>query len=183
MFLWNRKQETPPGPKMMNIRFLPETPRTMGGVFRFLTLLTLLCALACAGAGCKSSGVPEPPGGVSVELRGNTPGQIFAAADDVFAAHGYRMKVLSPQKMWCEKPASTMSNIAYGDWLPDKPLYIRVKLTLVEHGEAYFRLHAQACKVTDRGGLLEGESVVRMGTGSYRKMLEEVVARLRGPGY
>jgi hypothetical protein len=146
---------------------------------RWYCLVTLL-AVVCLG--CRSSRVNEPAGGVSIELRGNTPGQIFMAAQEVYATNGYYTKLLSPLRMWCEKPASKMSNLAYGDWLPGNPLYIRVKLTLVEHGEAQYRLHSQAFKLTDRGGLLEEEKLIRSGTGTYKKLLDELAAHLRGSG-
>jgi len=143
--------------------------------------LTLVAALAGLTTGCHSTRVDGPPASVSVEFHGNTPGQIFAAAQEVFIAEGYTTKSTSPLRMNCDKPASKMSNLAYGDWLSGK-LYIRVKLVLVEKGEAHYRLYSQAFKVTDREGLLEEEKLNHSGHGSYKKLLEKVAARLQANG-
>jgi len=117
-----------------------------------------------------------------VEFRGNTPGQIFDVTEEVFAAAGYKVSRISPLRLLCEKPGSTMSNLAYGEWLPEKPLYIRVKLTLIQENDAVYRLRALAYNVTDRGGMMEEEKLIHMGKGRYKKMLDEVATKLKAPG-
>lgn len=141
----------------------------------------LLSALLLA-TGCKSTQSTEKPattGFASVDIHGNTPGQIWNVAAEVFREHGY-LVVRGGSNNWAfEQQGSKMDNLAYGNWM-DTKVWIRVKASLKPLGEAGFRLQCDVVVVRDRGGSTE-EEVPAHGFrhGPYQKLLNEVAARLR----
>ncbi len=117
----------------------------------------------------------------AVQIRGNTPGQITQVATEVFQAHGYARGSKRVGGLVFEKPAGKMSNLAYGSWVGDTPVWTRVKLSMVSTGEAEYTLACRAFHVRDKGSSMEEEiKIGRMGSGPYQKLLDEVAARFRG---
>jgi hypothetical protein len=148
-----------------------------GNPVKFLASFAVCVGIALL-TGCHST---EPPGGThfaSVEIRGNTPGQISEAAVEVFKADGYELAHGGPTHMVFERKASAMSNLAYGNWL-DTAVWERVKASIVPVSEATFRLQCQAYMVRDRGGTTEEElKLSGMHSSSYQKLLDKVAKQL-----
>ncbi len=146
------------------------------------SLKLLLVFVSCAGigllAGCHSTGPSGSSKLASVEIRWNTPGQISEVTSEVFEADGYEVARGGPTHLVFEKKASTMNNIAYGNWM-DSAVWERVKASIEPVGEATFRLECQAYFVRDRGGTTEEE--LKMGgmhSHTYQKLLDRVAKRL-----
>jgi hypothetical protein len=115
----------------------------------------------------------------SVEIQGNTPGQITAMAEKVFVDNGYRPAQNAGGKPWFEKAGSGMNKFAYGDWVGDTQVWVRVKLNIASIGEARYRLECTPALVKDRGGSTEEEiKISSMHHRPYQKLLDEVAARL-----
>jgi hypothetical protein len=156
------------------------TEESGGNPVKFLVPFAL-CVGAGLLAGCHTA---EPPGGsyfASVEIRGNTPGQISEAAAEVFQAEGYEVATGGPTHMVFERKASGMNNFAYGNWL-DTAVWERVKASVVPVSEATFRLQCQAYLLRDRGGTTEEEiKLSGMRSGTYQKLLDKVAKRLNQP--
>jgi hypothetical protein len=154
------------------------------GLGRGTWLVQALALCAVVLLGCKSSepdGKPPTVGFASVELHGNTPGQIWRVTADVFRGHGYL--VMPGTSGWSfDQQGSKMDNFAYGNWIGDTPIWIRVKAKLRPIGEAAFRLECQVVVVRDRGGATE-EEVPAHGfkRAPYQKLLDEVATRLTPP--
>jgi hypothetical protein len=128
--------------------------------------------------GCRST-EKSPKPFASVTITGNTPGQIREAATDVFHSNGYHASEPAPGKLLFEKRGGAMSNFAYGSWLGDDPVWIRVKALIMPAGEMTYRLQCSAFMVRDRGGATEEEvALTRLHHGSYQKLLDEVANRL-----
>ena len=144
-----------------------------------LLISILLVELFCFG--CKS---PHRASSAfaSIEIRGNTPGQIHDVATAVFLDNGYQLAKPGLTSFVFEKKASKLSNITYGNWTGDSPVLVRVKLSIVPVAEADFILECDAFMVRDAGsGLLEDEThVSRLHKGPYQKLLDNVATRLRG---
>jgi hypothetical protein len=137
----------------------------------------LLCALITSG--CRSTGKHSAGGFASVVIQGNTPGQIRAAAVEVFSEHGYKMMdARSPNPVF-EKQASRIDNAAWGNWT-GSGVWIRVRVFILPVAEATFRLECKAVLVRDRGqSAFEEEIKLRnFQAGPYQKLLDEVAARL-----
>ncbi len=138
--------------------------------------MLLLCAAGWVVlAGCQSD---KTSSGSSdgVVIQGNTPGQIRVAAEEVCREHGFVVARPGSELVVVEKPGSRMNNIAYGNWVDKKGVWLRLKLTVSQVGEARHRLECQAFLVRDRGGSTEEE--IRTRNRPYQSLLEEVAARL-----
>src|SRR5512133_2948090 len=118
-----------------------------------LWLILFSCILL---VGCRSTEHAKPAL-ASVTFKGNTPGQISYAVDRAFAAHGYSVAHTGPYTMLFERKGSTGSNILYGNWTGDTPVWIRVKAQLVPLEPEVFRIDCTAYRVRDRGKTLEEE--------------------------
>ena len=132
--------------------------------------------LALAGTvGCRSTQPTDSGGFASVVIPGNTPGQIRDVAVEVFRNHGYSAEKKDPGNLIFEKEGSGMNNFAYGNWLTDSKVWIRVKAAIVPVGEMTARLECRAYIVRDRAGSTEEElPVSRLHSGQYQKLLNEV---------
>lgn len=140
-----------------------------------LCLVALAC---CLISGCATT--EKPAYIASVEIQGNTPGQITAMAEKVFADNGYRPAEHLAGKLWFEKPGSGMNKFAYGDWVGDTQVWIRVKLNIAAIGEALYRLECTPVLVKDKGGSTEEEiKISSVHHRPYQKLLDEVAARLK----
>jgi len=138
-----------------------------------------MISLMVVGNGCRSTKEPVSARFASVILAGNTPGQIRDAAISVFLDNGYKAKQTDPNGMVFEKEGSRMNNFAYGNWVGDTPVWIRVKGSVVPVGEMSCRLQCNAYLVRDIGSAAEEElPVSSLHRAPYQKMLEEVAKRL-----
>lgn len=156
--------------------------RGSGGL-AWLVLLVLGFLFQLLGTGCKSSEVPASARFASVLIRGNTPGQIAFVLRETFAAHGYSVASADQSPLVFEKKAKGLSNITYGNWGDDIPLFLRVKVRIVPVGEeATFRIECQAYMVRDRGSPTEEEiRFSNLRSRPFQELLDEAAARLR-PG-
>lgn len=149
----------------------PEPHRRAAATILLIASLLLLSA-------CRSTEHSGPKPLASVLISGNTPGQIRDAATDVFRANGFKVSESANGTLLCEKPGGSMNNFAYGSWLTDDPVWIRVKASVVPAGELNNRLQCFAFVVRDRNGATEEEiSLSHLHHGRYQKLLDEVAAR------
>jgi hypothetical protein len=137
-----------------------------------------LTACLIGSLGCRSTDQGTPASLASVVISGNTPGQIRDAAIEVFRENGYQVARTDPASLVFEKQGSGMSNFAYGNWLGDSRIWIRVKTAIRPAGEMSFRLQCNAYMVRDRGAATEEEiALSKVHRGKYKKLLEEVAKR------
>jgi len=72
-----------------------------------------------------------------------------------------------------------MNEIAYGNWLGDIPVWVRVKASIISAGEMTYRLQCQAFMVRDKGtGAEEEVALGALHRGSYQKLMDKVAQRL-----
>jgi hypothetical protein len=122
----------------------------------------------------------KPPYLASVEIQGNTPWQIITAVEKVFTDNGYHAAGNAGGRLLFEKPGSGMNKFAYGDWVGDTQVWIRVKLNIASIGEARHRLECVAVLVKDKGGSTEEEiKISSMHHRPYQKLLDDVAAKLQ----
>lgn len=129
--------------------------------------------------GCRSTDKPASARFASVELQGNTPGQISLVIEEVFRENGYQVTRPAPDKLLCEKKDSAWNNLVYGSWVYNTPVWLRVKVSIVPVAEARFRLECHAYEVQDRGAHMEDElAISTLRSHPYQKLLNEVAKRL-----
>jgi hypothetical protein len=144
---------------------------------RLAPLALLLCWVV--GTGCHTTKEAEEGILASVMLHGNTPGQISQVTRAVFQAHDYRVAEAGLTKLTFEKRGSGMNNFAYGSWMPDDPVWVRVRAFIEPAGEMTYRLYCRAWVVTDKGGPTEEEIKIRHAHHRpYDALLNEVADRL-----
>src|SRR5262249_39606741 len=140
-------------------------------------LLILALALV-GGAGCRSTG-DSGSQFASVQIQGNTPGQIGDVTVEVFQEHGYKVKREDLVSFCCERHSTSMENFAYGDWVSDERVICRVKARIVAVAERTYRLQCQAYMVQGNGSVVEDEiKISPLRSGQYQKLLDEVGRRL-----
>lgn len=139
------------------------------------------------GAGCHTTDNPAAAEATAsataaVQIRGNTPGQITQMATEVFQEHGFTRGSKREGALVFEKPGGKMSNLAYGNWMGDTPIWLRVKLSVIPSGEQQYTLQCKAYHVRDKGSATEEElKIGKMGNGPYQKLLDEVASRFKRP--
>lgn len=142
---------------------------------------SLLLATACLALfGCKSMNEPASASFSSVRIQGHTADQIRGATVVVFQHDGYTLAEAQRSDMVFEKEASRWDQIAYGNWVNEAPVSIRVKVSMVPLSPDGFRLQCQAYKVRNKGDPL-GEQQVRISSAhskSYLALLEKVRGQL-----
>lgn len=142
-------------------------------VCRLLLLAPLLLL-----AGCHTTEKKGPSPLASVVITGNTPGQIQDAAIDVFRAKGFKEREQGPGRVVFEKLGGSMNNLAYGSWLGDDPVWIRIKASVVPLGEMKYELQCFGFIVTDKNGAMEEEKPLsRVHHRTYQKVLDDVASR------
>jgi hypothetical protein len=152
-------------------------PRGLGR--RILALVTLGCC-ALAGQGCRSTGQLNPVPFAAVEIPGNTPGQVAEAATEVFREHGYQLAEPGRTNLVFEKKAGGWNNLAYGSWLGDTPIWVRVKVRIFPLVGPGCELECRAFLVNEKDSATEEERPVsRRHRSQYQQLLEEIAKRFR----
>jgi hypothetical protein len=146
---------------------------------------TLLLALAFllivfTGAGCQLRGKSETDGHATVEIRGNTPGQIGAATLQVFRDNGYSLARMETSTMTFEKKGSKMDAFAYGGWLDT--VWVRVEVSIEPVAEQTFRLQTRVRLLQGLGALEEEVKHPKIKSAPYQQLLNEVAKRLGQEG-
>ena len=127
-------------------------------------------------------GTSAPTRFAAVEIHGNTPGQVREVTEEVFRANGYQLAEVGHSQMTFEKPGTKMNNIAYGNWISETPIWIRVQVAIVPTGEAACLVHCQAWYLRDKGGATEEQiQLSKLRRGPYQKLLDEVWGYERYP--
>jgi hypothetical protein len=145
-------------------------------------LMSLTATSLVLVAGCRSG--PASASFASVDIAGKTPDEICQTAGAVFREDGYKVALLSPERMVFEKEASRAESIAYSgvvDTHYGATTLVRVRAELVDLGEGSHRLQCQAYMVRNAGdSFFEDESrLVNMRSRPYQNLLDKVAKRLK----
>src|SRR5690242_11250356 len=106
-----------------------------------LPVMSLMVAAWLLVLGCKSG--PASASFASVDISGKSPDEICQTAGTVFREDGYKVALLTPEKMVFEKEASRAESIAYSgvvDTHYGAVTLVRVRAELVDLGEGSHRL-------------------------------------------
>ena len=145
---------------------------------------SLLLATACLALfGCKSLNEPASANFASVLIQGHTAEQIRGATVVVFQQDGYTLAGAQGADMVFEREGSHWDQIAFGSWVNEASVWLRVKVTMVPLATDDFRLQCQAYKVHNKGDPL-AEKEVRMSRAhskSCQALLDKVLAQISHP--
>jgi hypothetical protein len=144
-------------------------------------VLRALLAIGCAAfsSGCLSSGKPASASFASVEIRGRSVTQIEETATAVFCDHSYTRKFV-PSEWRFEKEGTRTDQMAYGGWLDESRVKVRVRVEIVPLGAGAYRLQCMAWMVKNPGDshFEEETKLTNLSSHPYQKLLDEVVRRM-----
>jgi hypothetical protein len=174
-----------PGPFVVHVSACGPALDTLKGGLRTVAILPALALLAglllLLTTGCQTD---KPPSArfASVQITNNTPGQISQMAVTVFTEQGWKVAHGGIYKLVFEREASTLNQVAYGNWEEDKRLGTRVKASIIPVREMVFRLQCHVFMVRDMGSPAFEEEVKLFNVSghAYQKLLDEVARRLSG---
>ena len=126
--------------------------------------------------GCKSLDKTAAESFASVRIDSHTPEQIRGATAVVFRQEGYTAVEVRKPELVFEKEGSLWDQLAYGSWVNDRDVWIRVRVSLVSLSDGAFRLQCQAFKVRNKGDPLT-EDQVRIGN-TQRKPFQALMDRV-----
>jgi hypothetical protein len=141
----------------------------------------LFLAATFALIGCKSLNEPASASFASVQIPGHTADQIRAATVVVFQQDGYTLTGAQRSEMVFEREGSRWDQIAYGSWVNEAPVWVRVRASMVPLAGDTVRLQCQAYKVRNKGDPLAEEQVRISGAHSkpFQALLEKVREQLK----
>ena len=145
---------------------------------RNLLASLVVVAAGIALPGCKSLNKPDSASFAAVRIHGHTMEQICAATVVVFQQDGYSAVDIRPSHLVFEKEGSRWDRIAYGSFVDDAAVWIRVRGAIVPLSEGVFRLQCQAYKVRDKGDAVF-EQQVRV-TNSHSKPYQALLDKVLG---
>ena len=113
----------------------------------------------------------------SVSIPGTNAGVVRGAAIEVFESHGYKLARRDKELLVFEKKASSMNNVAYGNWT-ENPVWDRAKVEVEPAVDSLVRLHCTIYLIRDKGAATE-EEVKALRRSPAQKLVDEVAARLK----
>lgn len=147
-----------------------------------ILLIGLLAGVAGAAlVGCKSLDKPASASFASVRVQGFSREQIRAATMVVFAQDGYTVVKLEGSELAFEKEGSRWDRIAYGNWMDNDAVWVRVNVSVLPLSDGVFLLQCQAFKVRDKGDRVFEEQVRMKNNHSkpYQALLDKVPGQLK----
>jgi hypothetical protein len=128
--------------RILNSLFLPAGPPARAAAF------AAVAALGLCVAGCHSvPSNPAPDTQTSITLTNRSGAQIDQAVRTVFTAHGFQGGPSAPNAYTYQRLGSRQNNLAYGDFMFDELVSIRVVLTLQQLDALSTRLSCSAWMV------------------------------------
>jgi len=132
-----------------------------------------------AAVGCRAT-MPASASFASVNIQNHTLEQIRDAAGVVFQADGYRVLVNGDQ-MRFEREGSRATQMAYGQWVGDGDVIVRVVANIVQLSANSYRLECKAYIVKSPGDPVFEEVIKLNNTRRlpYQDLLDKVAAKLK----
>jgi len=149
-------------------------------IHRNILTSILLAVTSTALISCKSLDKPDSASFASVRIQGHTAEQIRAATVVVFQQDGYTAVDVQRAEMGFEKEGSRWDRIAYGSFVDDAAVWIRVRASVFPLSEGVFLLRCQAYKVRDKGDAVFEQQVRLRNNHSkpYQALLDRVLGQV-----
>jgi len=150
--------------------------------FRYLRCF-LLCVLSLAGllvTGCQSFNSPPPGNLASVTVTNKSLDEISQATRAVFAVHGFDGSQTSPSQFNYERAGTRANNLAYGSYIFNEAVTIRVQVNLTPLDAASTRIGCNAWLVEDANDSVfqDDHKVRQLRKWPYDDLLKDIKAQL-----
>jgi hypothetical protein len=141
----------------------------------------LLVACGLAATGCAHDDTPYSASFASVKIKDKSPNQIYGAVVTVFTGDGYTLAAKTSEFLVFEEEGSRMDKLAYGSWVGETPVYVRVKVSMIAMPEKdTWRLQCNAYKVRNKGDMLEDEvKIPNRRSRPFQDLLDKVADHLQ----
>jgi hypothetical protein len=129
-------------------------------------------------SGCQSAGKPASASFASVEIRGRNAAQIQATTMAIFLEHGYACPPGGSGLVF-EKEGTRTDQMAYGGWMDEGKIKVRVRAEIVWLNAGTHRLQCKAWMVRSAGSFFEEQTkLTNLSSGPFQKILKQVAKRL-----
>jgi hypothetical protein len=143
-----------------------------------LCFLALAAGLIFAGSGCHTTNSAGTSAQSAVVITNQPETLIRVAVMEVFAAEHYQLKSAKGNTLVFEKPGSSMDTVVWGGW-QESGVWTRAKVQIKPFGRTEYVLECEGFRVRGRGDSVFEEEQRMLKAGPYRKLLDQVVAKLQ----
>jgi hypothetical protein len=137
-------------------------------------------ALLVLFAGCQTFNSPPANGLASVTITNRTMPQIASAIQEVFATHYFQGGQTGPHEFTYERAGSRMNNLAYGSYMFNEKVTVRVKVNVQPAYGGQFLLSCNAALVEDAGDPIfqDSHQVRLLRKWPYEELLRDIRTQL-----
>ena len=141
----------------------------------------LLAALALGAAGCQSFDEASPGSLASVQIVNQPMAAVQTAVTNVFTAHAFVGGLTATNQFTYSRPGTSMDKLAYGSYLFDRPISVKVVVTTRQQTPALIVVGCNAwiVEAADDPTFREQHAIHLFGKGPYEDLLKEVRAQAR----
>jgi len=146
---------------------------------RMLGFAALLAAIGLGAAGCQSFDDSSPGSLASVQIVNQPMAAVQAAVTNVFTAHAFVGGLSATNQFTYSRPGTSLDKLAYGSYLFDRPITVKVIVTARQQTPDLIRLGCQAWVVeADNDPVFqELHPIYSFSKGPYEDLLKEVQAQ------
>jgi hypothetical protein len=134
--------------------------------------------------GCQSfSQGPADDSTASIKVFNRTPDQILTVTRRVFLAHGFYETAAAGNQITFERPGTTADKMAYGSYMFDQTVNLRVVVTINPIDNAYTLVGCKAWQVQrGAGGVIDETHEVRgFRKRPYKELMDKISEQLLEP--
>jgi hypothetical protein len=140
----------------------------------------LLAVILLGAAGCESFDNPPTGSLASVTITNRPMPEVQAAVTNVFAARMFTGGPSGTNQFTFKRPGSSMDNIAYGSYMFDRPVTVKVVVTTRQQSpdEIIVGCNAWLVEAENDPVFQENHPVRSLRKGPYEELLKEIKTRL-----
>jgi hypothetical protein len=140
----------------------------------------VLAGLWLGATGCQSFKGSAPGFLASITITNHSMTEITNAMATVFVVNGFNGGKTGTNEFTYRRPGSTADQIAYGSYMFQETVSVKMEVTLQPITTNWIRLGCNAWRVKSESDMTFSESYKVMGKGPYEEMLKDIQTRL-GP--
>jgi hypothetical protein len=143
-----------------------------------------LAAISLGVTGCQSfSQGPADDSTASIKVFNRTPDQILTVTRRVFLAHGFYETAATGNQITFERPGTTADKIAYGSYMFDQTVNLRVIVTVKPIDSANTLVSCKAWQIQSGGGgvIDDTHQVLGLRKRPYEDLMDKIKEQLLEP--
>jgi hypothetical protein len=149
-----------------------------------LAEMIVLAAIGLGVTGCQSfSQGPADDSTASIKVFNRTPDQILTVTRRVFLAHGFYETAAAGNQITFERPGTTADKMAYGSYMFDQTVNLRVIVTVKPIDSTYTLVGCKAWQIQSGGGgvIDDKHEVLGLRKRPYEDLMDKIKEQLLEP--